>query len=225
MSHTKRLRSALGAIASVCALLSAASVYAAPVYITEWQYNGSEFVELTNTSSAAVDFTNYSFDDDSRAPGSMSLASLGFVQAGETVLIVEGTAAAFRTLWNLPGTVRIVGGNTNNLGRNDEVNIYDGLLLVDRLTYGDDVNRPGTIRTDLKSGNPVNQAAIGANNAAGWVFSALGDSYGSHTSTTGGFIGNPGTFVNPVPLPAALPLLLSGLFGFGAVRRFGARRG
>ena len=112
------------------------------VAITEWMYNpissGSEFVEVTNIGGEPVDMTNYSFDDNSRAPGSFSLAALGTLAPGESGLIVETTAAAFRTEWGLDGNVKIAAGNTNNLGRGDEVNIFNGTTPADRLTYGDD---------------------------------------------------------------------------------------
>ena len=50
------------------------------VVITEWMYNpvgrrGSEFVEVTNIGGEPVDMTGYSFDDDSRAAGTFSLAA------------------------------------------------------------------------------------------------------------------------------------------------------
>ena len=60
--------------------------------------------------------------------------------------------------------------NTNNLGRDDEINIFNGATLVDRLTYGDQTF-PGTIRTQGKSGVPTTCQALGANNVGAWVFS------------------------------------------------------
>ena len=51
--------------------------------------SGSEFVEVTNIGGEPVDMTSYSFDDDSRAPGTFSLAGLGTLAAGESGLIVE----------------------------------------------------------------------------------------------------------------------------------------
>jgi hypothetical protein len=41
------------------------------VVITEWQYNGSEFVELTNVGGEPVDMSTYSYDDDSRLAGTV----------------------------------------------------------------------------------------------------------------------------------------------------------
>jgi predicted extracellular nuclease len=108
------------------------------IRITEWMYNGDEFVELTNVGDASVDFTGWSFDDNSRTAGSFSLAGLGNVAAGQSVILSEVAAATFRANWSLALSVSVVGGNTHNLGRADEINIYDDAdQLVDRLTYDD----------------------------------------------------------------------------------------
>ena len=153
------------------------------IVITEWMYNPigrarSEFVEVTNIGGEPVDMTGYSFDDDSRAPGTFSLAGLGTLAPGESGLIVETTAAAFRTEWGLDATVKVAAGNTNNLGRGDEINIFNGATLADRLTYGDQTF-PGSIRTQGISGVPTTCLPLGANNVGVWVFSAVGDGRGS----------------------------------------------
>ncbi len=191
----------------------------AAVRITEWMYNGAgagnlgEFVELTNLGPAAVDFTGWSFDDSSRAPGSESLSDFGLVAPGESVIFTDSAAADFRTNWNLSAAFKIVGGNSNNLGRNDEINVYDAAnALVDRLTYGDE-DFPGSIRTQNKSGNPNSAAAFGANDPLLWSLSASGSS-----TSVAGEIGNPGTY--PIPEPAALTLAAVGLLViFGQRRR------
>ena len=90
-------------------------------------------------------------------------------------MIVESTAAAFRTEWNLDASVKIAAGNSNNLGRDDEINIYDASnTLVDRLTYGDDIAFPGSIRTQGRSGVPPSCQVLGANSVGAWVFSQEG---------------------------------------------------
>ncbi len=181
----------------------------AGIRITEWMYTGQngEFVEFTNVGAAPVDMTGWSYDDDSRIPGVFSLSGFGVVQPGESVIITESTAAAFRAAWNLPASVKVLGGVTNNLGRNDEINLFDGSnQLVDRLTYGDQ-NFPGSIRTQRVSGNPSTPAALGANDVYQWTLSAVGDTFGSYTST-GGDVGNPGVYI---PEPGALALLVVGV--------------
>jgi hypothetical protein len=192
------------------------------VRISEWQYNGSEWVEFTNFGGAPVNMTGWSFDDDSEVPGTVDLSAFSIVAAGEAVILSEASAADFRSEWKLPASVKIVGSNTTNLGRTDEINLFDDLgALVDRLAYGDQVYplpTGGSIRTNEASGNPATPAAIGANDVTQWVLSFDGDSYGSYTSVSG-FFGNPGN-VDPVPEPATMILLGMAATGLAtAVRR------
>ena len=203
---------------SAAALSLSAAVSHANVQITEFEYNGNgdgtgtaEFVELTNLGSTAVNFTGWSFDDSSRTPGSFSLSVLGIVAAGETVVISEGPAAAFRSAWGLASTVKVAGGNTNNLGRSDEINIYDaGGTLIDRLTYGDQVYA-GTVRAATASANPLALADLASQTITpNWVLATTGDSFGSYASVNGD-IANPGVFLLAVPEPSTYALLLAGL--------------
>ncbi|GAB4119685.1 MAG: hypothetical protein Fur0014_20350 [Rubrivivax sp.] len=210
---------------TLAAALATAAPAFADVQITEWMYsgNGPEFVEFTNMGSAPVDLAGWSYDDDSRLPGTFDLSGLGTLAAGESVLITEGDAAAFRAAWGLAAGVKVLGGYTNNLGRNDEINLYSaGGALADRLTYGDQ-NLPGTLRTQLSSGTPTSAAALAPHVVdGGWVLSVAGDAYGSWMSSQGD-VGNPGVFVfAPVPEPSAVALMLAGL---GVVGLRARRRG
>ena len=206
----------LKSMIGICAagLVLAVGSAQAGMQITEWQYNGSEYIEFTNLGSTTTDMAGWSFDDSSRTPGSVDLSAFGVVAANESVLLAEVTAAEFKTLWNLGAGVKVIGSNSNNLGRADELNLYDNLgALVDRLTYDDQTIPPpsgGSIRAQNISGNPINAAAIGANDVTKWVFSAVGDRYGSYQSTPPGgpFIGNPG--VNTVPEPTTLVAIALG---------------
>ncbi len=92
------------------------------MYITEWAYQGSggEFMEFTNTGSTPVDMTGWSYDDNTQLPGSVSLSAFGIVAPGESVILADLTAAAFRTEWGLPASVKVIGENTQNLGRADD---------------------------------------------------------------------------------------------------------
>jgi len=212
-----------GLVAAGLMLGGQASAATSGVFITEWMYsgNGGEFVELTNLSGSAVDFTGWSYDDESRLPGTFDLSGLGTVADGEAVIFTEDDAATFRADWGLDASVKVVGGVSNNIGRGDEINIYgafDGATfpLVDSLTYGDE-DFPGTIRTQEVSGRPSTLAALGANDVSLWVFSVVGDLDGSYLSANGD-LGSPGTF-NPVPVPAAVWLFGAGLAGLARMRR------
>jgi predicted extracellular nuclease len=224
MNRKSVIRTLAVTMGAAMTLVASSQAWAAPaVSITEWMYTGTggEFIEFTNTTVSAIDFTDWSFDDDSRTPGIFSLSAFGLVGAGESVIITESTAAAFRSAWSLNAAVKVLGGYTNNIGRNDEINLFNNSgFLVDRLTYGDE-DYSGTIRTKDKSGNPINYADLGANNPYQWVLSSTGDVYGSYASANGD-IGNPGLNpfpASPVPVPAAAWLLGSGLIGLAGVRR------
>ena len=143
-----------------------------------------------------VSLAGWSFDDDSKAPGTVPLDSLGTLAAGESAIITESADATFRSEWGLGADVKILAGNTTNLGRADEINIFDGpdavANLVDRLTYND--QGTGTVkgpRTQGVAGIPTTEAALGANDASQWQLSAVGDAEASWASTTGD-IGSPG---------------------------------
>jgi hypothetical protein len=167
----------------------------AQMRITEWMYDATpdkEFVEYTNVGSTPIDMTGWKYSDNGRltAGSPISLSAFGTVQPGESVIFTENTEAGFRAAWNVCSGIKIIGGSTTNLGRSDEVNLYDASNnLIDRLTYGDQTF-PGTIRTSGASGW-VTAAGLGANNPALWTLSTVGDAEGSYTST-GAAIGSPG---------------------------------
>lgn len=221
MFKSSLLRSAIAA----GALSLAGHAMAADVYITEWMYKGGggEFIEFTNLGTSAVDFTGWSYDDDSEHPGTFSLSGFGLVQAGESVVITEDNAETFRAAWGLDSSVKILGGYTNNIGSDDEINLYDNLNnLVDRLTYSS-----GTLSTKGTSGIPTTLAALGLNDDSLWMYSAVGDIDGGHLSSNLD-LGSPGSFrdVAPVPVPAAVWMFGSALTGlFGLRRRREGRRG
>jgi chitodextrinase len=201
-----RTIAALAAVATVGTLAvtlpTAAQAADAPnVKITEWMYNpltsSGEYFEITNLGSTAVSLAGWSFDDDSRLPGTVPLDSLGSLAAGQSAIVTESADATFRTEWSLGADVKILAGNVTNLGRADEINIFDGTdavaNLVDRLTYND--QGTGTVkgpRTQGVAGIPKTAAALGANDASQWQLAAVGDVEGSKASTTGD-IGSPGT--------------------------------
>lgn len=207
--------------AAVAALLLATLTGAAraEVLITEWAYSAGsgEYVEFTNVGNTAVDMTGWSYDDDGQVPGSFSLSGLGTLAPGESAIMAESSEAAFRASWVLAPAIKVVGGNTNNLGRNDQINLYDSSdALADRLSFGDQTF-PGTIRTQNVSGNPMTLAALGANDVSQWQLSFVGDAYGSYLSTFGD-IGNPGIGTYVVPEPSAVVLMVLGGLSLCALR-------
>ncbi|REK05565.1 MAG: lamin tail domain-containing protein [Planctomycetota bacterium] len=217
----------LAGFAAVLVALSTATA-SAQMRITEWMYsgNGGEFIEFTNFGPGPVSLAGWSYDDDSRVPGTFDLTPLtasSDVAVGESVVITEDTEAVFRATWSLPSSVKVLGGYTNNIGRNDEINLYDDLTaLVDRLTYGDQ-DFPGSIRTQEQSGNPISLAALGANDAYQWQLATVGDMYGSYTSLLGD-VGNPGTFVIPEPSSVLLMVMGSALLLGARLRKFARTR-
>jgi len=170
-----------------------------PMRITEFMYsgNGGEFIEFTNMSDAAVDMAGWSFDDDHALPGAFPLDAFGTVQPGESVVITETDAETFRADWNLAADVKIIGslgagGVGSNLGRNDNITLFNAdNELADELDYGDQTYA-GTIRTQNASGQAP-CTALGANAIADWVLSDVGDAYGSFAATSGD-IGTPGSY-------------------------------
>lgn len=204
------------------ALLSAGlmSTAQAQVRITEWMYsgNGGEFIEFTNLGSTSVDFTGWSYDDDSATPGVFDLSSFGTVAAGQSVIITEDEASTFITAWNLSG-VQVLGGYTNNIGRGDTIYLFNGNDVVDVLAYGDNTSFGGP-RTQNVSGVAKTYAAIGANDATQWQLAVIGDFENSYASANGD-IGNPGftSYVTAVPEPETYAMLLAGLAVMGAVAR------
>ncbi|MBF2058164.1 MAG: ExeM/NucH family extracellular endonuclease [Cyanobacterium sp. T60_A2020_053] len=165
------------------------------IQITEFMYagNNDEFVEFTNVGDAPVDMEGWSFDDDSRVAGTVNLSAFGTVEPGESVILTEASANAFRTAWGIPSTVKIIGGLTANLGRNDEINLFDqDNNLVDRLTYGDG-DFSGTIRAQNISGWAPVTALDDQTIDSDWVLSTVNNVQNARTST-GGDVGSPGIF-------------------------------
>lgn len=217
---------------SVVALLFAGSAAQGQMRITEWMYAGGngEFIEFTNMSGSPVNMAGWAYSDSDQGPNDLDISAFGVVQPGESVILTETADAAFRAAWGLGPGVKIIGGNVNsNLGRVDEINLYNAGVLVDRLTYGDNrtaadppVGAPatsGSIRTQNRSGNPMSLAALGANDVFQWALASTTgtDAFGSWNSAAGDRA-NPGFFYLAVPEPGSLLLFLAGLAG-GCMRR------
>lgn len=174
----------------------------ARIRITEYMYsgNGAEFMEFTNRGTTAVDMTGWSYSDEDRIPGTFALDEYAMVAAGEVVILCEATEANFRANWNLlPLATKVIDELTDNLGRNDEINIYDANdVLVDRLNFGDQ-EFVGSFRTQNISAWPC-VGGIGIDDVYKWFGSVVADVQSSYLSVLGD-IGNPGSHVDD-PCPA-----------------------
>ena len=179
--------------------------------LTEYMYSGAngEFFELTNIGDESADLTGFSYADSGRLIGAFDL-SAGLLQAGETLLVTETDAAGFRTAWSLCAGQKVLGGLSVNLGRADEINIYDRFgRRHDRLTYNDQTL--GGPRTQNSSAWPQANA-VGANQHSGWFLSVTGDPEGSAFSA-GNDLGSPGRSTrasisfNPCVVPANAPTI------------------
>lgn len=182
------------------------------VYITEVMYTGlfGEFIEVTNTGTAQVDVNGWRFDDNSAsfASGTVLFSSSTPLNQNECFIITEVSEAVFTQAWftdashSAPSSlVAIYENNSNNLGRSDEVNIYeDGGTLVDRLTYNDqgtgDVKGP---RTEEISAVPGPLTVLGDNKFKNWVLSAVGTGNAWKAGAPApvpGPVGSPGQYPN-----------------------------
>ncbi|MHC4552744.1 MAG: lamin tail domain-containing protein, partial [Planctomycetota bacterium] len=177
--------------------------------ITEYMYSGTdgEFVEFTNFGDSPVNMDGWSFSDENRTVGDFDLSAFVTVQPGQSVILTESPAEAFRTAWGLAPTAAIIGelgvSAGSNMGRSDEINLYNNTgTLVDRLTYSDE-DFPGTPRTSLISAW-VTSGGFGLNDPYQWALSVLDDDQISWSSA-GGDVGNPAMHrdasLPPVPLP------------------------
>ena len=170
----------------------------AGIRISEWMYSGAsgEFIEFTNMSTSPIDMSGWSFDDNNATPGAFDLSAFGTVQPGESVILTDAVAASFRLDWGLAGSVKIIGElgviSGNNLGRNDQINLYNAAGHVeDQLFYGDQTY-VDTIRTQNSSGQ-TSCANIGQNDVSAWQLSVIADTFGSFAASSGD-IGTPGSY-------------------------------
>ncbi|MBO0936584.1 lamin tail domain-containing protein [Fibrella sp. HMF5335] len=165
------------------------TVSAGSIRITEFMYDGKpgEFIELTNVGDAAVNMTNWRFEDENHT-NPLSLSKFGVVYPGESVIITEATDSAFHAAWGLPSTIKVIGDNTTKLGGSDEINIYDNLnSRVDYLKYSNSTANGTSFWASLPN--------LGKNDPTKWQKSVVNDIQRSFTTVTSPTnTGNPGRY-------------------------------
>jgi MYXO-CTERM domain-containing protein len=224
-------------LAIVCAAAGLSSVASADLVITEIQskslFDTEDFIEITNFGNAAVDITNWSFDDESAAfIESSLLQGIISIGAGETVIILQpnetdenepafnpaGEIAAFRDYWGGLEGVQIGYHLGAGLGRGDAAYFFNAMGEVALfLEYGDGENvDPDELIDDTHTGEWVgaseNDSAIWIPGSDNMFTSPVGGVFGSFQNGDGNW-GSPGV----VPTPGAAALL--GLAGLAGVRR------
>jgi hypothetical protein len=207
------MKKLLLAIAALAAGTMASN--AAGVKITELMYTGlyGEFVEITNTDATSTSLTGWVYSDNHRDNGSgthhVSLSAIGTLAAGKSAIITECDTAVFQTVWygtytgvTMPTGMVIVGNVTTNLGRSDEVNIYNSLgVLQDELTFNDQgtagANATGPDTSDF-SAVPGPLTVLGDNIFKNWQLSVIGVKgawqSGNHAASGNGSVGSPGFY-------------------------------
>lgn len=214
---SERARAPRSTLAAVAAGLWMACTATAQVRVTEYMYTGSgvEYVELTNFGAGSVDVTGWSIDDSHRVAGFIPIGALASILPGESVILAGGSAEDFRTNWGLAPSSKVLGETGtggHDLGRNDEINVYDGNgNLVDRLTYGDQTF-PGSPRANSVSAW-VQTEGIGINDCLLWSLSAPGDVQDSWLGVSGD-LGSPGGHTLGVDPGVTPPPVLSHAAGY-----------
>lgn len=170
-----------------------------------------EYVEVTNVGTTAQNMSGWSQDDNHNARNTHSMTGFGVLQPGESAILTEADPTAFRTMWGLDASVKVISyGDKHNLAREgDTVNLWDNAgSLVDQIAYPDGFGNNYTA-------HPTALSQLGTGDWTMWEQSQVSDPYGSHQApgySNGSFVGSPGTF-SVVPEPGTLTLLGAALAG------------
>jgi hypothetical protein len=190
-------------------LLAAAAVAPtakAGVFITEFSYKAlfGEFVEVTNTGASPVDVNGWRYSDNHGLAGAETLfTSSTVLHTNESFIITEVSDAVFEQAWYTDSGVgrpasliAVFENNAINLGKSDEINIYDSSSStpVDTLTFSVSVEDDSMI--------PGPTTVLGSNTIATWVLSSSTVGHGGVAWKAGapapssGPIGSPGVYPN-----------------------------
>jgi len=185
-------------------------------YATDW-------FELTNIGSSAVDITGWQMDDSSNGTAKVNLTGITSIQAGESVIFTENAAtASFLSTWfgsNAPVGLQIGNYTGNGVGLStgsDAVNIFDASGVLQANVVWGSVDREAPFQT-FDNAEGLNYATIS-------LLSVVGTNGAFVAFNNVNEIGSPGQIGEPatpsaVPVPAALPLMASALVAFGISRR------
>ncbi|MFT3931611.1 MAG: lamin tail domain-containing protein [Spongiibacteraceae bacterium] len=210
------VKNQLSAIAAACFIAAPAHAAIIISEISPWSSGDSSYAadwfELTNTGAAAVNISGWKVDDNSNSfASSIALNGVSSIAAGQSVIFIEGSATTannFKSAWfgsNVPAGFAIGYYSGSGIGLStggDAVNIFNSTgTLITRVAFGAST-----------SGRTFDNSA-GLSNASISTLSAVGVN-GAFTSATGGEIGSPGV----VPLPGALPLMMSAFGLIGGLR-------
>ena len=180
-------------------------------YLTDW-------FELTNFGSSAVDITGWQMDDDSNGTEKKNLTGITSIAAGESVIFTENAAtASFLSTWfgsNVPVGLQIgnyTGTRVGLSGGGDAVNIYNSTgVLQANVVFG---------ASDAVAPLQTFDNAAGLNNTTISQLSVVGTNGAFVALNNVNEIGSPGRIAAPVPEPETYAMLLAGLGVMGAAVR------
>ncbi|MGL4398972.1 MAG: SdiA-regulated domain-containing protein, partial [Luteolibacter sp.] len=174
-----------------------------------------DYWELTNFGSGSVDLTGYSWNDSARTRG-VAFPSGTTINAGESVIFTATEPTAFRTWWNLPGTVKVIQTATApGLGSGDGVSFFDSTgneLFFFNYAANGFTREDGSLSTGGHAGPsagaaldqiamiwvPTSPTSVTTGTAGPtpprYTF-ATGNNYGSKVAATNADLGSPGNTV------------------------------
>ncbi|SEK66824.1 lamin tail domain-containing protein [Nitrosovibrio tenuis] len=209
----------LGAVAALLSTgVSAGAVIAdAQVRITEvapWASSNSPYAsdwfELTNTGTSAVNITGWKMDDNSNSFSSaVALTGITSIAAGESAIFIENSVnASFLSTWfgsSSPSALHIGNYSGSGVGLStagDAVNIYNASgALQAAVTFG---------ASDTTSPFQTFDNAAGLNNTMISSLSVAGVNGAFVATNDSAEIGSPGA-ISAVPEPETYALFLAGL--------------
>jgi hypothetical protein len=189
-----------------------ASTAANAPYATDW-------FELTNTGSSALNISGWKMDDNSNSFAlSVALTGISNIAAGESVIFTENpNTALFLSTWfgaSAPAGLQI--GNYTGAGIGlsttaDAVNIFDASgILQANVTFS---------ASDALAPFQTFDNATGLNNAAISILSTVGANGAFVALNDANEIGSPGKIAAAVPEPETYAMLLAGLGFMGFISR------